>query len=267
MYNAPYQSAPQPVYQQNAFPQTATFDSPSGKINEDSLPAMPSWENATSRQVEVVEEVKPGQGESHEMEKLNPLGYQASSPAMAPGFATSQPLRSPGGGSGPHSPYAAAAESDPFLRGQQATGVTHADSHSGYRGASPNPAQVGYGYANHGPGGMQNSQSFNSRNEYQQPTPDFYSHTGQGAAGGYGDQRPGGYDRQYSNQSRPGYDRQYSESSRQQPAPLSPQYSGSTAYDTYQGGYDANQGGYRSYSPAYGNQQGRKPINGSWKDV
>jgi hypothetical protein len=266
MYNTQYASTPAPAYQNNAFSQTATFD---GKVHEDSLPAMPSWENATSRKVEVVEEVKPGAEESHELEKLSPQGV--ASPPIVPGFAAPQAARTVG--SGPASPYAQTDERDPFLHGGQTAGVMHSDSHSGYRGASPNPAQaVGQGYANHRPGGMQHSQSYNS-----QATSDFYSQTGQGT-GGYGDQRPGGYDRQYSNQSRPGYDRQYSEqrpgydrqyseAPRQNPSAyqnegyMSPQYTGSTAYDTSQ------QAGYRPYSPAYGGQQGRKPTNGSWKDV
>lgn len=49
---------------------TATFDSPSQKYNEDALPPMPSWDNATSRRVEHDE---PG---DVEMEKLQPTYTQ-----------------------------------------------------------------------------------------------------------------------------------------------------------------------------------------------
>ncbi|KAF2666191.1 hypothetical protein BT63DRAFT_442474 [Microthyrium microscopicum] len=63
-YNNQYQSPPQPIYQQNAFAQTATFDS-STKIHADSLPAMPSWETAASKKIEVLEEP-----EKYEMDRL-----------------------------------------------------------------------------------------------------------------------------------------------------------------------------------------------------
>lgn len=55
-YNQPYQyqSAAPPQY--TAGPQYAQFDAPSKggyrSVNEDSLPAMPGWEDATSRQIE-----------------------------------------------------------------------------------------------------------------------------------------------------------------------------------------------------------------------
>lgn len=64
-YNSQYQSPAPPMYFGAGYraPQTATFDSPSNKnYNEDSLPAMPTWSTAQSRQVE---------DESVEMEKLD----------------------------------------------------------------------------------------------------------------------------------------------------------------------------------------------------
>jgi hypothetical protein len=293
-HNQQYRSAPAPVYQNNnmgggnSYAQTATFE---GKVHEDSLPAMPSWENAQERRVEVMEDAKPnavGAGESHELEKLSPAG-QATSPSAMAGFAApAQPQRAMGG-SAPHSPYG--GERDPFLQGGQTSGVMHADGHSGYRGTSPQPQGVGYGYANHRPGGLQNSQpSYNS--SYQDSQSDFY------AANGYGDQRPNDHDREYSSQSRPGYsNRQYSEqtlpayednrgyASRQddgygqqqqdarygqqsgyarQQNDLAPQYTGSTAYDPRAQGHDDTPGAYRAFSPAYGASRGQ---NGSWKDV
>lgn len=50
-----YQPAPAPMaygVPQYAAPQFATFDEPSRKIHEDSLPPMPSWDTATKRRVE-----------------------------------------------------------------------------------------------------------------------------------------------------------------------------------------------------------------------
>lgn len=53
-----------------SFANTATFDSPSQKYNEDALPAMPSWDTATKRRVEHDE---PG---DVELEKLGPQHAQ-----------------------------------------------------------------------------------------------------------------------------------------------------------------------------------------------
>jgi len=296
-YNQQYRSAPQPVYHNNnmggGYAQTATFE---GKVHEDSLPAMPSWESAQERRVEIVEDAKPnaaGAGEAHELEKLSPTGQSASSPPLAGYAAPSQPQRAMGG-SAAHSPYG--GERDPFLQGGQTSGVMHGDSHTGYRGASPQPQHgaqaVGLGYANHRPGGLQHSQpSYNS--PYQDSQSDFYAQ-----GGGYGDQRPRAHDRQYSQQSRPGYDRQYSEQTlpayddnrhyAQQPQRhddgygqqsrhdqgyhqqdnVGSQYTGSAAYDPRQPGYDQDQGAYRAFSPAptYTTNP-RKPVNGSWREV
>lgn len=286
MYNQQqYRSAPHPVYNAGGggFAQTATFE---GKVHEDSLPAMPSWESAQERRVEVVENVKPaaGPGEAHEMEKLSPTGQATSSPPLAGYAAPTQPQRTMGG-SAPHSPYG--GERDPFLQGGQTTGVMHTDRAGGYRGTSPQYGgqAVGSGYANHRPGGMQNAQpSYNS--SYQDSQPDAYGQ------GGYGDQRPRGQDRQYSEQGRPAYDRQYSEQTLpayednrqygQQPRqhdgygqhdPYSQQsrqaggYQQEDQYNPHQAGYDQNQGDYRAFSPAYGANNNRRPLNGSWKDV
>lgn len=237
MYNTQYQSAPQPAYH-NPYSQTATFES--AKVHEDSLPAMPSWDNAASRQVEVIEDAKP---ESHELEKLNPNGRTNSPPsAVNAGYAAPKPVR-PGGGGSPYT------ETDSFL-GSQSTGVMHADSHTGYRGAAPDPGQVGYGYQNQRPGYNASNQNFNSRSDFQSNS-DF-NRGGQGQDRFY-DQRPS-YDRQYSNHSQPppayGHQQQHS----------SPVYSGTTAHE------QEPPNRYQAYSPTYGNDQ-RRPVNGSWKDI
>ena len=72
-----YQPAPTapPIYQPSGF---ATFETPSkGRIHEDSLPAMPSWDTATSRKVE-------DQSETNDME----MGHLASQPRYTTGIAT-----------------------------------------------------------------------------------------------------------------------------------------------------------------------------------
>lgn len=48
-----YQPAPAPMaYGNPNIPQFATFDNSSAKVNEDSLPPMPSWDNAATKRVE-----------------------------------------------------------------------------------------------------------------------------------------------------------------------------------------------------------------------
>lgn len=94
-YHNQYHQPPPPMYTSGAagyrsatVPQTATFDTPSksANFNEDALPAMPSWDNATSRKVE-----QPY--EDVEMEKFDQRGtspnpgsqmlYQNPEPAYA----------------------------------------------------------------------------------------------------------------------------------------------------------------------------------------
>ena len=55
-------------------PQFATFDARSKPVNEDALPAMPSWKNARSVQVEVEEEAVPERRGDVEMDRLNHNG-------------------------------------------------------------------------------------------------------------------------------------------------------------------------------------------------
>jgi hypothetical protein len=265
----------------NPYSQTATFE---GKVHEDSLPAMPSWDTAQERRVEVVEEVKPGVGEAHELEKLSPTGQAAANASPMAGFAAAptQPQRAMGGASAPHSPYG--DERDPFLQGGQTQGVMHADSQSGYRGTSPQPqygngsaGAVGYGFANHRPGGLQNQQP--SYNSYQDSQSDFY------AGGGHADDRSRGYNnsqsrpdasRQYSQQTLPAYDDNRGGYGAQPAMPRHEDYQQdqgrqygqqdnySSQYDPRREGRDPNAGAYRSFSPAYG---ANKPMNGSWKDI
>jgi hypothetical protein len=81
-----YQPAPSPMaYGANlhATPQFATFDDPSSKrlINEDSLPAMPSWDTATKRRVEDTSPLPDTKTGDLEMGRLAP---QAQRPSPAP---------------------------------------------------------------------------------------------------------------------------------------------------------------------------------------
>ena len=162
----------------------------------------------------------------------------------------------------------------------------HAQDRGGYRGMSPPPAQqqpgigqaVGYGYANHRPGGLQNQHSGYS-SAYQDSQADFYPQQG---GGGYNDhhapQQQGQYaggrpeygNRQYSEQTLPAY--QENDHFMQQPRHEDYQHDRRSPQPNYNqgGGYqhqDQNQGaGYRAFSPAYGGGPNRA-ANGSWKDL
>ncbi|KAF2207475.1 hypothetical protein CERZMDRAFT_88510 [Cercospora zeae-maydis SCOH1-5] len=88
------------------FAQTATFESPSQKVHEDSLPEMPSWKNASSRRVEqydddvemekmekpeprVATSPVPSQGQTERLLNQNPryhAGQQSLSPSTLAGY-------------------------------------------------------------------------------------------------------------------------------------------------------------------------------------
>ncbi|KAF2404592.1 hypothetical protein EJ06DRAFT_546440 [Trichodelitschia bisporula] len=187
MYNQQYHSAPAPVY--SAPPQFATFES-GRKVHEDSLPAMPSWQDATSKKVAVFEE-----GESHELDKLKP---QEQGAASSPNLVSPTPSRSPG----PRSPF---QEQDSFLRNGAPRSYSpyggppagpHADSHSGYRGATPNPVQQGYG-----------NQQYGRKDPYIPPRSPGYAPSGSTAyeppAEPYNAYQPSQSPRPYPNQPRP----------------------------------------------------------------
>ncbi|TID19660.1 hypothetical protein E2P81_ATG06827 [Venturia nashicola] len=262
-WNQQYQSQPHPAYAaptpapapaptpfqaaSAAVPQFATFETSSKKIHEDSLPEMPSWETAAERKVEVWEEP-----EAHELEKLSPHG-QATTTTLNSGVASPQPIRP---GPGPPSPY---SEHDNFLAagshqygastysltGGQVSGVTRGDRYH-----SPSPGPYG-GY------GSQHNVSQPAFGQQQNVGQSPYGQTqrgyGQHPQQSYGDQQPYGGSQQNSGR----------QDDRYRP-PVSPVYSGSTVYEPPLRQQDR--------SPPYSNaapygQQGRRPVNGSWKDI
>lgn len=253
-WNQQYKSQAQPAYPlaaapaptpfqaaSAAVPQFATFEAPSKKIHEDSLPEMPSWQNASQKKVEVWEEP-----EAHELEKLSPHG-QATTTTLNSGVASPQPIRP---GPGPPSPY---SEHDAFLAGGghqygastysltggQTSGVARGDGHY----SPPDP----YGGQHNVSQPALGQQQYNGSQQNIGQSPYGQSQRGYGQQPQYG-----GSQQNFGRQD----DRYHS--------PVSPVYSGSTVYEPPQRQQD--------HSPAYGNaalysQQGRKPVNGSWKDV
>jgi hypothetical protein len=87
-------------------PQYATFDAHSKPANEDALPAMPSWNDARSRQVEVEEEAVPEKRGDVEMDRLNNNGSvpNTSVAGVAAGAVGAGMRGSPGPGRSPISP-------------------------------------------------------------------------------------------------------------------------------------------------------------------
>lgn len=87
-------------------PQYATFDAHGKPANEDALPAMPSWSDARSRQIEVEEEAVPEKRGDVELDTLN---YHGSAPntsvaGVAAGAAGAGLRGSPGPARSPVSP-------------------------------------------------------------------------------------------------------------------------------------------------------------------
>ncbi|KAF2083531.1 hypothetical protein K490DRAFT_69722 [Saccharata proteae CBS 121410] len=185
--NTPYQSAPPPTYSQPAqygppvptknVPQVAVFDTPtkSAKINEDALPHMPSWDQATSRRVEeVVESAEPEKPGDVEMSRLDTNGQSTGrSTPRTPGMASPMlanrsgtPMRSPGGpmrspmpnpsrSPGPDGfPFPNVQPQQPSPAFMGAGGVGSGPYHGSYRGA-PSPGPQGAYRARGSPGPQQ----------------------------------------------------------------------------------------------------------------
>ncbi|KAJ5101620.1 hypothetical protein NUU61_003842 [Penicillium alfredii] len=140
--------------QTRSTPQTARFDSPktaSSTVNEDALPAMPTWEGAVDKRVEDPN----AHGDDVEMEPLNPHGQTpdrkqgAGTPMYGTAYSDYPPNRepSPGGyrGFGPVDPYsrrspapaAALATQDPYGRRSPGPAAAFAAAKDPYGRRSP----------------------------------------------------------------------------------------------------------------------------------
>ncbi|KAL2789299.1 hypothetical protein BJX66DRAFT_236396 [Aspergillus keveii] len=135
-YQAGYQGGYQGGYQSPQAPptyrgaQVARFDTPSSpghsKVNEDALPAMPSWDSAVTRRVE---DTTP-HSEAVEMEPLNPVSRPPHRTPSAPRMNAGMNA----GGYGAPPPIRTAPQNDYFPESQ------------GYDDQNP------YDYRSHGPG-------------------------------------------------------------------------------------------------------------------
>lgn len=232
--------------------QTATFDTSSknGRYNEDALPAMPSWDNATSRREEVMEMEKM----DHQNGRTNGAGdgmlYQNPEPNHAYGYQQGQqesllPKQETGRyyGAGQRSP---SARQDFAQEGDMGgmTAQPYSDNHN-QRQQQFSP----------GPYGSQNRASPSPYSPTVHtpvsPVPHYNAGTNTdyyGAGADYPQQR-GGYDPSVP----PSY---HTGPPSDVVSPLSPtaqaSYPGQASYQPYGGG---NSG------------LGRKPVQGTWREV
>jgi hypothetical protein len=218
-----YQSHGAPVYAgPGAFSQTATFDGAT-KVHADSLPAMPSWDTAASRKVEVIEEAAP---ESHEMDRLR------TNASPAPRSDTTSPLARPIPMQDRGSPYGSRTDlSNPAYGGAAAARPAYGEENAYGSGAYTRPPR------SPAPGGRA------SPSPYGPSTPnDRY---GAGASP-YGASPYGG-------------SASYGGNAQESANP----YGGSNAYGGSSGGNAGygNSGGYGASSSPYGNTQ--SPYGGN----
>ncbi|TKA68334.1 hypothetical protein B0A49_06312 [Cryomyces minteri] len=230
-----YQSAPPPIYAAGA-PQYAQFDAhggakDGGKFNEDALPAMPSWDTATSRKVEhPVEE-----GDDVELNHLDPNGNSSSAHAPMLANAAAAPLRSPALASPgfPHQQNGTMSGGDLRSSGYgQETGVYSATGHSYPSGQGYGQAAQ-YGQSSH----YARGQSYNGHDYPQSHYPTQYTPSTI-------------YEPTTANQGA----RQYPRSPYQQ-QPQSPYQPRSVPPS------------YRSAPSVASAHIGRKPVQGSWRDL
>jgi len=162
--------APAPAHTNE--PQFATFASSNKAVNEDALPAMPSWGDARDRHVEVEEEALPPRKGDMEMDRLNHNG-SVNSASMATGMAAVGTRRSPGPGMSPVSPagdsygYNQGFEKEPLVGG-----APHRSPHA-------SPAPYGRPYA--------------QQDDYRRGSPAQNLSPAYGAGEGYAHNQP--YDR------------------------------------------------------------------------
>jgi hypothetical protein len=225
-----YQPAPAPMaygapqFAPQYAPQFATFDDPSRKIHEDSLPPMPSWDTATKRRVEDISDLPPHNPNGDlEMGRLDPhaQGMRGGYDSVPNGPLSPQPDHYPNN-NGMNQPY---------------------NSDLGAQRMAPNG---------------------NDYNSFQavplSPPPTYRSDSVAPSSGsdkfmsGTASPSPGDYNRQQSYQ-------------HQQPSSYAPS-SISTRYEAPQHDYSPYNGQqqYQAQTPSF-LQPGRKPVNGSYREV
>ncbi|KAF7570631.1 Med15 multi-domain protein [Pyrenophora tritici-repentis] len=253
--NQQYRSNAMPTFAPAAKPerpQFATFDSTKAVVNEDALPAMPTWKDGRDVHIEVEEQPVPEKRGDLEMDRLDRNGSVASGSVAATATAAAAipgTRRSPGPGRSPVSAvdnygYPSGRDNDSFggetapLTSQGQYNQSYAQQ-DGYGRRSPpqntSPVQDGGGYAGgyaqqqrQQPYGRQ-PQAYDSRdqlNQYNQPSSQQYN---QQSPQQYNQQSPQQYNQQNSQQ----YNQQNSQQYNQQAS----QYNQQTSQYNQQGSY------------------------------
>ncbi|KAF2036404.1 hypothetical protein EK21DRAFT_53031 [Setomelanomma holmii] len=284
-------------------PQFATFERPSKPVNEDALPAMPSWSDACDTHVEVEQPAVPPRRGDVEMDRLNHNG-SATSGSMT-GMAAAGARRSPAPARSPVSPvgndygYNQGFENESLVgatpqRSPHSSPITYGRpfaQQDGYRRGSPaqNLSPV-YGagdaynrnepYGRHSPAQPQSYNQYDQHDQYDHhdaystapPTYRSASPPQQNTymANPYHDHAPSSVQHHQPSSLTPGYAElsTASEPSELSRAPVSA-YPGQRSY-TPQTSYPG-QTSYQAFNPGQTGQQfsgvQRKGVEGSYRDI
>lgn len=266
---------------------TAQFDSasqrapgPGSKINEDALPAMPTWDNAVTRRVE---DTSPDD-DAMEMTPLNPSAQQQRQqpPPQQQQYGMMPAARRNGAPYNSEMPAYGASHPGPYQQSTPAYGYAPYDSHAAQPGRnSPSTAQAlspspsspyeDYSYGNYPPQPAQahsfmplpQQQHHHHHHQYDpvpqamSPSADMPSHTAfQQQQPSFGATPPPTYVSDYhSGQPQPAY-RSYSPAHSAHPASPPPPFSSAPEHELDEPG-----------RPPSLLQSGRKPVPRSWRDV
>jgi hypothetical protein len=249
-------------------PQFATFESPRKPVNEDALPAMPSWGDARDRHVEVEEQPVPEKRGDMELDRLNHNG-SVTNGSMASTTAVGGPRRSPAPTRSPISPI---GNEYGYNQGYEREPLVSATPH---RSPHASPAPYGKPYA--------------QQDDYRRGSPAQNLSPVYGAGEGYGQTQPYGRvspAQPQQPQSYNNYDQQdryapqdsYAQAPQtyRTPSPPTQHYNTSQApYDSYAQvpqqhrtpspptqHYNASQGPYDNFAPAPVQQQQRSHTPG-----
>ncbi|KAL9092888.1 MAG: hypothetical protein Q9165_004306 [Trypethelium subeluteriae] len=270
-YTTPYSSAAPPTY--STKPQFARFDvSKKGGVggpHDDALPAMPSWDDATSHKVEV-EEDEP-EGEGTEMQHLDPSNnqpgthptpmrsqqntptnlYGGAASAAIPGYAANNNNNNNNNNNYSRSNLSQpSSQANPYATNQQHASPYH---------TSPSPTY---------------SRPAASTAPYSPPvSPPQPGYRGSPVAAGSGyvspppvqHQQQGGYASSAYSESNYGY--APSGSTRYEPSNAGTAYQGAGGAAPYQPKQYQAYGGGASSPTAAAQGMERKPVQGSWKDI
>jgi hypothetical protein len=221
-------------------PQFATFESPSKPVNEDALPAMPSWGDARDRHIEVEEQPVPPKRGDMELDRLDHNG-SVTNGSMAGTTAVAGPRRSPAPARSPVSPvdgygYDQGFEKEPLVGAGQ-----HRSPHS-------SPAPYGAPYA--------------QQDDYRRGSPAQNLSPAYGAGEGYAQNQPyGRHSPAQHQQQHPSYDQQddYSYQPSYAQVPTQPYYSPTPPAQNYNINNINNNAPYDNYAPSPVQQRSHTP--------